>query len=368
MLTSILYKLDSTGKIRTFQIEIEDNRYRMITGVLNGKQVMSKWTTCTPKNVGRSNQLTAVEQAKAEASARISTKLVQDYFEDIEDCQEIQTMYFHPMLAELMEKCKPLPGYPLLLDPKLDGMRLINTAIVYHSRKGKPVPTAQFIAKELEPFFIEHPNIILDGEIYTHDLRDDFNQIMSIARQSKPTAEDLELADKVLQYHVYDMFDTTKPNMCALDRKKTLDLILPVSAKIHRVPWQIVNSYDEMMALNQEHITDGYEGSIARIPDAVYHNKRSKDLMKIKLFITEEFPIIDIKEGSGNRSGIAGTIIVQTPTAVVGCGIRGSWKYANDVLTNAASLIGKPATIRHFGVTPDGSLRFPVCVDIDRND
>lgn len=52
----------------------------------------------------------------------------------------------------------------------------------------------------------------------------------------------------------------------------------------------------------------------------------------------------------------------------VGCGIKGSWVYAKDLLDNRLDLIGKQATIRHFGVTPDGSLRFPICIDIDRPD
>ena len=368
MLTPTLYKLDSTGKIRTFQVEVDGDKYRMITGVLNGKQVCSKWTVCTPKNVGKSNELSSEEQARAEAAARVSAKLAQDYFADIEDCQEIKSLFFHPMLAELLEKCSPTPAFPWLLDPKLDGMRLVTSETVYHSRKGKPVPTAKFIAEELVPFFAKYPNITLDGEIYTHDLKDDFNQIMSIARQSKPTAEDLELADKVLQYHVYDLFDSNDPNMTALDRKKTLDLILPVSNRIRRVPWQIVNSYEEMRELNQAHIADGYEGSICRVPSSPYINKRTKNLLKIKLFRTEEFPIVDIKEGTGNRSGIAGTVCVLNNGNIVGCGIKGSWDYAKNLLDNADSLIGKSATIRHFGETQDGSLRFPICVDINRND
>ena len=368
MLTPTLYKLDSTGKIRTFQVEVDGDKYRMITGVLNGKQVCSKWTVCTPKNVGKINELSAVEQAKAEAAARVSAKLTQDYFESIDDCQETQTMYFHPMLAELPEKLPNLPEFPWILDPKLDGMRLVTSATTYHSRRGKPVPTAQLIAKELEPFFLDHPDIVLDGEIYTHDLCDDFNQIMSIARKTKPTEEDLDIADKVLQYHVYDMFDLRHPDMTALERKKTLDTILPISPRIHRVPWQIVNSYDEMKLLNQTHIADGYEGSICRPPDSLYQNKRSKNLIKIKLFITEEFPIVEIKEGTGNRSGIAGTVCVLYKNGVVGCGIKGSWVYAKDLLDKADTLIGKPATVRHFGETPDGSLRFPICVDINRND
>ena len=76
MLTEILYKCDSTGKIRTYQIEIDDEKYRMITGTKDGKKVASAWTVCTPKNVGRSNETTPENQATLESKARIDKKLV----------------------------------------------------------------------------------------------------------------------------------------------------------------------------------------------------------------------------------------------------------------------------------------------------
>jgi ATP-dependent DNA ligase len=120
--------------------------------------------------------------------------------------------------------------------------------------------------------------------------------------------------------------------------------------------------------MNESHILDGYEGSIARTINMPYENKRSKHLIKIKKFITEEFVCTDIIEGTGNRSGIAGSVEVDVERVVVNAGIKGSWKYAKELLDNKSTLIGKQATIRHFGKTPDGSLRFPVCIDINRPD
>lgn len=368
MLSDVLYKFDSTGKIRTYQIEIIDDRYRMITGTKDGKKVESKWTICTPKNIDRSNSTTPEKQAILEVGARINKKLAQNYYKTEEECIAKPEQFFQVMLALDRSKIKHFPEYPVLTDPKLDGMRLVELPDNSYSRKGKPIPTSIFITEELQPFFEEYPNIILDGEIYSHDLHSNFNELMSIARKIKPTQEELNVAEKILQYHIYDMFDTENPNMPAIERKQWLESLLPVSERIHRVPYWIVNSEDELRVLNEVHVADGYEGSIVRPMNSIYENKRSKNLIKIKSFITEEFPIIDILEGVGNRSGIAGTIVVMVNNIVVGCGVKGSWVYAKSVLDKKQELIGKLATIRYFGITPDGSLRFPICTDIDRPD
>src|ERR1035437_6067364 len=164
----LLYKCDSTGKIRTYQIEIDGGKYRMITGTKDGKKVESAWTVCTPKNVGRSNETSPEEQAGLEARARIDKKLVLNYYLTEAECVANPEQFFQVMLALKREDVKPFPSFPLIIDPKLDGMRLVEMQGNSYSRKGKPIPTAKYISEELEPFFNKYPNIILDGEIYSH--------------------------------------------------------------------------------------------------------------------------------------------------------------------------------------------------------
>ena len=368
MLTEILYKYDSTGKIRTYQIEIDGDKYRMITGTKDGKKVESKWTVCIPKNVGKSNETIGSTQAVLEAKARIDKKLTSNYYKTEKECIENPEQFFQPMLATAWEKIKPVPQFPLLIDPKLDGMRLIVCAESYLSRKGKEVPAARWIYEELETFFDTYPNIILDGEIYTHELKDDFNTLMSIARRESLDDKQTLTAQTTLQYHVYDLYDRSCPIMSAYERKSLLEDILPVSDRVRLVLWLVAMTAEDLKAFNTKHVSDGYEGSIARGFDSIYENKRSKHLIKIKQFITEEFTVIDIVEGTGNRSGIAGSIEIDVDGIIVNAGIKGSWIYAKSLLDNKQNLIGKLATIRHFGLTPDGSLRFPVCIDVDRLD
>ncbi len=376
-----LYKVDSKGKLRFYYIEQNEDQYRMVTGIDEGKEIRTKWTTAKPKNVGKINATTGKSQAHAEIVARYNKKSNEGYFANSEKAKANPLGgFFSPMLATEVDKViAKYKIWPQLADPKLDGMRMTckkNDAI---SRKGKKILTVDHIMKELEDFFEEFPSVRLDGELYNHEYKEDFNTLMSIARQTKPTDEDLKLACKKLQFHVYDCYHYDAPQLPAEVRKGWLERNLPTFNMIELVSYKIVNNQEELDVIKEQNLIDGYEGTITRGYDSVYENKRSRWLLKHKDFITEEFKVVDILAGKGNRSGIAGTVQISKWYAsnpeekdlsekIVGCGIKGSYEYAEKLLKKKDNYIGKLATVRHFGETPDGSLRFPVCIDIDRPD
>ena len=62
--------------------------------------------------------------------------------------------------------------------------------LVAKSRQGKPIDTVVHILEELKPFFAENPNAVLDGELYNHDYKNDFNKIISLVRKMKPVRSD----------------------------------------------------------------------------------------------------------------------------------------------------------------------------------
>src|SRR5581483_10588368 len=125
------------------------------------------------------------------------------YFEDL---SQIDSATFNsPMLAFEYEKVttkRPLI-FPAYSQPKLDGMRCICRKDGMWSRNGKPIVSAPHIRQILEPFFTMW-NLELDGEIYNHKFKDNFNKLISLAKKTKPTKEDLEESSKYLQYWVYD--------------------------------------------------------------------------------------------------------------------------------------------------------------------
>ena len=129
-----------------------------------------------------------------------------------------------------MMRCKPMLAYPVsdkpidyskptFIQPKLDGVRCViqnekregYEVVTAYSRTGKEWKNINHILKELEPFFKKYPNVILDGELYNHDLRDNFENIISLVRKTKPTDEDRLEASKLTQFHCYDIIDEELP-------------------------------------------------------------------------------------------------------------------------------------------------------------
>ncbi len=368
MILGPLYKVDSKGKIRVLSIEVDHGRYRVISGLEDGAKTTNKWTLTLPKNMGRANATTAEEQATKEAQAKFDKKLREDYFKTKEEAQT--TKLFKPQLATESEKVDMDKVWEeneyVLADPKLDGMRLTTNLNRYQSRTGRNVPTAAWIFADLVPFLKMHPDVVLDGELYNHTYHDNFEDLMSLARRDKLSKEDESNARTLLQFHVYDMVDPHRPNMTAEQRKHWLDKMLPTGDRIKLVRYEKVYSAEELRVANKHYLSLGYEGTVIRLPNDPYKNGRSKKMIKIKEFITEEFTIIDILSGKGNRGNIAGKVIVDVNGVEVGCGIRGNWDYCAALLLNKDKYINKEATIRFFEWTEDKSLRFPVCIDVAR--
>jgi hypothetical protein len=90
---------------------------------------------------------------------------------------------------------------------------------------------------------------------------------------------------------------------------------------------------------------------------------RMKQLIKRKEFKEEEFKIVDIVEGEGNRSGMAGNILVEMSDGKkFGSGIQGDREFYRKLLKEKDSYIGTQVSIKYQNLTPDGIPRFPVAV------
>ena len=204
-------------------------------------------------------------------------------------------------------------------------------------------------------------------DLYYLVLNADFNRIISLARKTRPTEEDLKESEQYIQYWIYDLpscpedFHTRNWELTRLwvDEEKYFDKYC-VCVETH-----MVLSDEEVQHRLEDYLDHGYEGAIVRL-NKPYENKRTNSLLKVKKFEDEEFPIVDIEEGRGNLAGKAGRIVVSVDGKRVSAGLKFSHQDAAEIWQNKDKYIGKKATIKYFNRTPDGSLRFPKCIQIDR--
>ncbi len=265
-----------------------------------------------------------------------------------------------PMLAHKVNDKKIDFTEPVFIQPKLDGVRCIFTKDGAYSRTGKQFHNLRHIELRLERFFKVQPNAVLDGELYNHALRDDFEQIISLVRKQKPTDEDRRNAQHLIQYHVYDIIAEgpsyeDRLNWLLSSRYLWCNAVVPVET--HKV-----NKYEE--AANMHHdgfLAAGYEGSILRL-NGPYEQKRSYNLQKFKDFSDDEATIIGYEAGKGKRTGTLGKFFMMDDQGVeFGCppGKGFNYKDLANILDNVHDYIGKRATFTYFERTKAGSYRHP---------
>jgi ATP-dependent DNA ligase len=366
-----IYKKTKTGATQEWTIEVVGNKYRTHSGQVGGIITTNEWTIVYGKNTGKLNETTDKEQTMKEAVAKRTKKLESGYFENIKHINK--TQYFEPMLASKWEDSKDKITYPIFSQPKLDGIRCIVTKDGMFSRNGKPIISAPHIRESLSEVFDVYPELILDGELYADKFANDFNKIVSLVKKTKPTDADLKESKKNIEYWIYDLpsYDTFGYDSIFANRIFELsDLFENYNAfNKHCVLVQtaICNDEDEVMELYGEYVDKGFEGQMLRT-NGKYENKRSKFLMKHKSFIDEEYTILDIVEGEGNRTGTAGYMVFETENGDrFKSNVKGTWEETAEMLKNKKKLIGKEATIKYFNLTPAGIPRFPYVVNIDRN-
>ena len=281
-----------------------------------------------------------------------------------------------------MMRKKPMLAYPVskkpidytdkvFIQPKLDGVRCLiqcdvtkNDLVTWYkitaySRTGKEWKNIDHILNELKPFFEKYPHVILDGELYNHDLKNDFEKIISLVRKTKPMYHDRVESEMKVQFHCYDIIDEELPFD---ERMNFINKSLTPSNSIKIVSTHWLDSEIEAKVRHKTNLNHGYEGSIVRL-NTVYECKRSHSLRKFKEFHDAEAQIVGYEPGKGKREGTLGKFYMIDPFGVkFGCppGKGYTYKDMADILNNIGDYIGKNATFTYFERTKAGSYRHPL--------
>lgn len=359
MILPTLYARAASGAINEWTIRAEGADVVTVHGQVGGAMQTARYTAL-PKNAGRANATTAEAQAEVEARAKWEKQRKRKYFLTI---AETAALNAKPMLASKFVDHAAKAEYPVIVQPKLDGVRCLayreGGRVVLHSRGGETYDV-EHVRAYLEPRLVD--DFVLDGEIYVHGMP--LQQIVSLVKRP-------QLASASLEYHVYDVTRLSSQTAIQSDREDARAVWFAQNAKPYDAsPVRFVDSYE---AYNEEgarswhdaFVQRGYEGAIIRTMGGLYRfGYRSRDLLKLKAFDDDEFPIVSVRTGKGAFAEVPIFTCRTESGAEFECTPRGTAEIRRDLLARSASLIGKNLTVRHFGVTVDGIPRFPVGIAV----
>ena len=360
-----LYKITATGAINKWTIFVENNYYWTEFGKIDGMLQTSDRTYCEAKNIGRSNETTSEQQAVLEATSVWKKKKDREGF--VLSLDELDKPTFEPpMLAKKYDgNYKKSMKF---IQPKLDGIRCnisySDGYIQSLSRNNTRFDTTKHIEEELEEFFNSFKSVHLDGELYNHELHDDFNKIVSLVRKKKLSDRDKEEIESSVKYYVYDAWFDGEEDMSFSERSKFIKDKLSNMNNVIVVPTFEVSSREYVDKYFNAFREEGYEGAMIRTNDP-YEHKRSKNLLKYKEFLDDEFEILDVNIGKNQTIAESFTIKLKNDK-VCNATLAFTDDKCKEILENKENYIGKLATVCYFGITKDGLLRFPVVKDIDR--
>lgn len=356
-----LYKTSVTGALLTWEVEIDENRFCTHSGQVGGAITTTKWTECEGKNTGRANSTTANQQAIKEATALWEKKQKREHYTPfIEAAQAGERKFEEPMLAQKFADRKDKIKWgkeKVFVQLKLNGVRCLATKNGLFSRKGKRYVSAPHIEQRLQEFFAKNPNVVLDGELFNEDLKQNLNKLVSLVRKEDPTAAELEESKNIVQLHVYDCFGDCLDGLLYSERFDYVSSVIKQIGGdcIKGVLVSEVNNKDQVEAFLSKCEEQGHEGCMIRL-NGPYEHKRSKYLLKHKSFVDEEFEILGVVEGKGNLQGKVGVFqFVAKNGNPFDASPTGSHELWEQMWNERDGLIGTKATVKYKELTPLGA-------------
>lgn len=319
------------------------------------------------KNIGKKNETNAAQQAHLEAKAKWEKQKKKGYVESIKDAEagkldDLIEGGIVPMLAHKFSEQGHKIKFPVYIQPKLDGIRCIailkNGKCTLWSRTRKPITSCPHIIAEIESKFVD--DITLDGELYNHEFKKNFEHIVHLVRQEEP---DPKCTD--VEYHIYDLVNDRTFG----DRHRMLSNAFSIGNpkfKYLRLVTTVKGSEDDIQIYFGNFRDRGYEGAMLRNGDSLYLNKRSYDLQKVKEFDDGEFEIIGIDEGRGKLQGHVGAFVCRTKDGKEFLAkMSGDTSNLKKYFDQHSLWKGKLLTVQYQGLTGAEKVpRFPVGVAI----
>jgi len=342
----VLYMRDNTGAMRQWSISAIDGDITISHGQMGGS-LQHKTEVVIEGKASRSLR----EQVQSRIDSRISKQMDKGYIRNLAIAQTSKATNTlglpKPMLAHKLKDVKNIDFNNAVSQPKFDGNRCMiycKDGINYaYSRNGKPMEAIDHILDDI----VLTEGQIIDGELYCHG--ESLQTIVSWVKRK-------QLNSLKLKYHLYDIImDASYPvrSDCIMN--------LPHGDSVIPVPGDPCPDLRELMAKFREYRELGYEGAILRWGEAGYEDgKRSKFLVKVKEWESDEFFVIDIipsKDGwarlvCDDKHG--GSFTVSAP---------GSMLNKKEILQNKDNYIGRDITVEYANLTKDRIPFHPVAIN-----
>lgn len=259
--------------------------------------------------------------------------------------------------------------YPLLVSPKLDGIRAYVREGVVYSRKNKPIPN-----KHVQTLF--KPYDYFDGELIVGDPTDPF-----VYRNTMSGVMSIE-GEPNVKYFVFDhLLYLHEP--FALRNGRSLRYNRKVTVALEQ---KLITTYDELLEHEAKVLELGYEGLILRDPNAPYKCGRSTvkegGMLKLKRFSDAEFTVVGFEErlknnneattdetGRTKRSshkanksgrGDLGALVLQHNGDTFTCGTGFTDAERADIWDNQDKYLGRLAKVKFFAIGAYDKPRHPV--------
>lgn len=321
--------------------------YQVTSTGKESKRQLSEPYYAEPTNEGRANARDSKAQAEFEFDAIIKKQRDRGFGYD----GEVRKMYPMPMLAHKFRDHIHKLDWPVYVQPKLNGMRMLFDGLDGWSRGNK-----QVIPDVIKHLAFDTAGYILDGELMLPG-----NQLlqesMKAIKKYRP-----ELSAKLI-YHVYDVVDSDLPYDARFQLIQDICRNAPENIKI--VNTYLVHNENQVMQYHKEFVSEGFEGTMVRDPVAPYEvGKRSYSLLKLKDFVDAEYRIVDVVDGDGSDTGLAIFELETDSGARFNCRPEGSQENRAELYKNRKKLVGKFLTVRYFELSRDGIPIFPVGVSI----
>lgn len=287
---------------------------------------------------------------------------------------------FKPMLSGKVPADLDKIRYPVLVSPKLDGIRcIVDEHGNAFTRNLKPVPN-EYVRAKIKLAKLRN----LDGELIVGDPSgiDVINRTTSgvMSRDGEPD----------FTFHVFDAFESPSMNFeyRLEDARKAVRAAQKAGhAWVKSVRHIVLGNSQHLTEFAERQVAEGYEGAMLRSFEGAYKFGRSTTkeggLLKYKFFEDAEARVIDFVElmhneneqtrdelGRSKRSKKKSGLVATGKLGALVCEFKGKrfeigtgfteqqrwdiWEDRNNVLPVPR------VTFKYQGLTPDGVPRFPV--------